>query len=260
MSARRQISLQVAERARLRGHRAAVHARPDAVGPARRARDPVVQLPDLDPARVVPPDPLAVGADRPSPPSRGSALAVSSPERARAVVAVADALAAHARPAVVGEAVGMRALDDLAQHVGQVLVVVRAVDAGDVLLGGAIRLAVRRRARTSPGCAWKKSVGGAVRVHPRHHEEPVVVRRLRQLAEEVAAVEELRAMVQRELARVVGDDAAGVDDDGLDLRALPVRAPPGDVVADGILLGDVGLAPEIGAAIPRQRRRADRVR
>ena len=60
------------------------------------------------------------------------------------------------------------------------------------------------------------------------------------------------------LARVVGDDAAGVDDHGLDLRALPLRAPPGDVVADGILLRDVGLAPEVGAAIPRQRRRAER--
>ena len=143
----------------------------------------------------------------------------------------------------------MRSLDDLPEDVGEILVVVGAVDARDVLVGRAIRPAVRV-AGEPVGMRLEEILGGAVRVHPRHHEDPVVVRRLRQLAEEVAAVEELRPMVQRELARVVGDDAAGVDDNGLDLRALPLRAPPGDVVADWILLRDVGLAPEVGAAIP----------
>ena len=58
-------------------------------------------------------------------------------------------------------------------------------------------------------------------------------------------------MVQRELARVVGDDAAGVDDDALNFGALPVVAPPGDVVLVRILLGDVGLSPAVGAPVPR---------
>jgi hypothetical protein len=40
----------------------------------------------------------------------------------------------------------------------------------------------------------------------------------------------------------------------LHLRPLPVAAPPVDVVAHRILLGDVGLAPQIGAPVPRQRR------
>src|SRR6185436_2605374 len=99
-----------------------------------------------------------------------------------------------------------------------------------------------------------------VRVHPRHHEQPVVVRRPGQLAEEIASAEELGAMVQREPARVVGDDAAGVDDDGLDLGPLPVGAPPADVVADGIFLGDVGLAPAVGTAVPGNRCRLRRQR
>ena len=55
---------------------------------------------------------------------------------------------------------------------------------------------------------------GSIRIHPGHHEEPVVMRGFRQLAEQIAATEELGAMVQRKLAGV-GDDTAGVDDDGL---------------------------------------------
>src|SRR4051812_11576296 len=53
---------QVAERAGLRRPRPVVHPRPDAVGPAGLSGDPVVQLPDLNPAPIVPADPLAVGA------------------------------------------------------------------------------------------------------------------------------------------------------------------------------------------------------
>ena len=42
--------------------------------------------------------------------------------------------------------------------------------------------------------------------------------RFRQFAEQVTAVQELGAMMQRKFARIIGDDAAGIDDDGLDLR------------------------------------------
>ena len=52
--------LQVAERARLRGHRSAVHARPDAIRSSSRARGPIVQFPYFDAARVTPHDPVAV--------------------------------------------------------------------------------------------------------------------------------------------------------------------------------------------------------
>ena len=45
---------------------------------------------------------------------------------------------------------------------------------------------------------------------------------LGQLAEQVAAVQELGAMVQRKLAGIIRDDPAGIDDDRLDLRLLPI--------------------------------------
>ena len=72
------------------------------------------------------------------------------------------------------------------------------------------------------GCALKKS--SAVRFESMRAitNNAVGVGGLRQLAEEIALAQELGTMVQRKLARIVGDDATGVDDDGLGLRALPV--------------------------------------
>ena len=46
-------------------------------------------------------------------------------------------------PAIVGEALQVRTLDDLGQHGWQLLVVIGAVDARDVLVASAIRLARR---------------------------------------------------------------------------------------------------------------------
>ncbi len=181
---------------------------------------------------------------------RGQRRAGSGPERACAVVAVADALASEPRPAVIGEAIGTGALDDLAQDVRKIFVVVGAVDAGDVLVGGAVRLS-RSVAREPVGMGLEKIPVGPVRVHPRHHEQPVVVRRLRQIAEEVAAVEERGAMMQRESAGIVSDDSPGVDDQRLRRGPLPVATPPLDVVAHRVFFGDVGLAPAIRPAVPR---------
>src|SRR5258708_1213612 len=72
-------------------------------------------------------------------------------------------------------------------------------------------------------------------------------------------------MMERKFARIIRDDAAGVDDDTLRRCALPLFTPPGDVVANGIFLRDVGLAPADGFAIPghgtlccQQRRCAER--
>ena len=77
------------------------------------------------------------------------------------------------------------------------------------------------------------------------------MRGLGQFAEQIAPVEELRAVLQRELAGIVGHDAAGVDDDAFHRGALPIVAPPGDVVLHGVDLGDVGLSPAIRAQVPR---------
>ena len=83
----------------------------------------------------------------------------------------------------------------------------------------------------------------AIRVHPREDDDPVLPRGLQQLAEEIAIAKKLRAAMKRHLGRVVGDDAAGIDDDALRVGALPVLAPPRDVVARDVELGDVGLHP-----------------
>ena len=79
---------------------------------------------------------------------------------------------------------------------------------------------------------------------------PSCARRLQEIAEEIAIAEKLRASMERHFGRVVGDDAAGVDDDPLRVGALPLLAPPADVVARGVELGDVGLHPPQRAAIP----------
>src|SRR5207237_4657999 len=133
--------LQIAKRPRLGRDRSAVHARPDAVGPAGLARDAVVHLPHLDPPRVAPHDPLAIYGIVPRGRTR-QCLCRLRAERAVAVCTEADALAAEACPAVVGEYVGMRALDDLAQHAREVLSVVGAVDACDVLVARPVRVAL----------------------------------------------------------------------------------------------------------------------
>src|SRR4029079_12456974 len=90
---------QIPERSRLRGDRSAVHARPDAVGPAGRPRCPVVQLPDLRTPRVAPHDPIAIRLVVPIrlPRKRLSSLRC---ELAGTVVAVADAFASESCPAI----------------------------------------------------------------------------------------------------------------------------------------------------------------
>ena len=92
----------------------------------------------------------------------------------------------------------------------------------------------------------------AIRVHAGKHDEPVIVRGAAELAEQVAPTQVLGRAVQRHPARIVRHDAAGVDDDALGVGSLPVLAPPGDVVARGVNLRDVRLAPAEGAPVPRQ--------
>ena len=58
--------------------------------------------------------------------------------------------------------------------------------------------------------------------------------------------------MQRKLAGIIGNNAAGIDDDALNLRAFPVLPPPGDVVSLRVNLRDVRLSPAQGAAIPRE--------
>jgi hypothetical protein len=51
--------------------------------------------------------------------------------------------------------------------------------------------------------------------------QSVLVGGLREIAVKVPPIQELRAMMQRELAGIVSYDAAGVNDDALYFSALP---------------------------------------
>ncbi len=82
---------------------------------------------------------------------------------------------------------------------------------------------------------------------------PSSMGRLCDFAVQVAAIQELGSMVQWELARVVGHNSAGVDDDALHSGAFPILAPPRDVVRRRIVLGDIGLAPPQRVSIPGAR-------
>ena len=165
------------------------------------------------------------------------------------IFAVADAVAIQAAPAVVGEALGVAALDDLGENGGEVFVVVRAVDAGDVFIGGTVRIA-GAVASEPIGMGFEKIFGGAIRIHARDDDKSFGMGGFGEIAVEVAIAEEFGAMLQGELAGVVGNDAARIDDDALDLGTLPEGAPPRDVVAGRVYFGDVGLAPARGAAVP----------
>ena len=155
----------------------------------------------------------------------------------------------HSGPTVVGDAFRMRTLDDLAQHLGQVLVVIRTVDAGGVLVGGAIGIAVGG-AREPVGMGLIEVLGRSVGIHAGHHHQSVFVRSLRDFAIEIAAVQELRAVMQGEFAGVIGDDPACIDDDALHRGPFPVIPPPRNVVLDRILFGNVSLPPTKGAQVP----------
>ena len=156
--------------------------------------------------------------------------------------AVTGTFAVEPAPAIVGDALGVRPLDDLAQDAGDVLVVVRAIDARDVELARAVGLA--RVVDGEPvGVGSVEGLVGTVGVHAGEDEQAVLVGGLSQLAVEIAVPQTLRSMVKRELAGVVGHDAARVEDDPLHSCFSPVAPPPHDVVARRVDLGDIGLPP-----------------
>src|SRR5262245_41813085 len=76
------------------------------------------------------------------------------------------------------------------------------------------------------------------------------MRSFREFAEQIAAVQELGAMMKRILAGVISNDPAGVDDDRLYFGPCPEAAPPSDVITNRVLFGDVRLSPAVRPAIP----------
>ena len=136
--------------------------------------------------------------------------------------------------------------------------IVRPVDARGIEIAVAeVRSAVRL-AREPVGMRLVQPLTRAIRIHAREDDDAILVRRLREIAKEIAIAEKFRPAVHRYFSRIVRHDAAGVDDHALCLGLLPVFAPPWDVVPRRIDLGDVRLHPADGASIPGLR--ADRRR
>src|SRR4051794_2379107 len=103
--------LAIAEGTALGGYRAAVHAKPEAIGTSRGFRRAIIQVPDLYTTRIIPVDPLAV--DRVIPVllqwQSGAGFVA---ELSRTVFAIADAVTVEPAPAIVGESFRMAALDN----------------------------------------------------------------------------------------------------------------------------------------------------
>ena len=228
---------------------AADHAAPDAMLAAGFPRHGIVEVPELGPPLVVPADPAPVILARPIVNLRQREfrpLRRTFPNSS----GMADAVAGHAGPGIVGEPVGSAALNDLRHDPRQVLAVIGRVDAGDVLVSLAVGLALRVDADPVRMGAIE-ILRDAVRIHARNHLQADLPRRAHHIAVEVAIAERDGAVMQRELGRIIGDDAAGIDDDALHARPAPMLAPPGVIVARGIDLDEVRLAPAQGRAVPR---------
>ena len=224
---------------------------PDAIRAAGLVRRPVEQVPVVEAAGVAPFDPGAVGAGVPIPLARQVQAAVGA-ELPRAIGAVTDARAGQAAPAVVGESLRLVIPGDFAQHRRDMLPEITAVDARHIQAAGAVRPALGVH-REPIRVGLVRRVVRAVRVHAREDRDPVGVRGLAQLAEQIAVAQEPGAALEGNLRRIERHDAAGVGHDALRAGALPLLAPPRDIIAGRIELRDVGQHPARRPPVPRAR-------
>src|SRR5437762_280644 len=72
-----------------------------------------------------------------------------------------------------------------------------------------------------------------------------------QFTEEITIAESLGTKVKRELARIIREDATGINEDAMHSSPFPIVAPPGNVVTRRVGFGDVCLTPTESAVIPR---------
>ena len=233
----------------MRGDRVGVdHAHPQAVLAAELPGHGVEPLPVLQPGAEAPLDPDLVGLVAPVRRLRQVQARIPA-ELFAAGVAIADLLGGRALPGVVRDAVGMVGGQDLLQELRDVLRVVAGVHAGEEPAARGVR-----RAAAVPGEPVRPRVDeflcGAVDVHARHDPQDHLPRGVGELPQEVPVLEVAGAVLQREAAGVVGDDAARVDDDALDVVLTPILLPEADVADLGVDLRQVGLAPAVRRFIP----------
>ena len=233
----------------MRGDRVGVdHAHPQAVLAAELPGHGVEPLPVLQPGAEAPLDPDLVGLVAPVRRLRQVQARIPA-ELFAAGVAIADLLGGRALPGVVRDAVGMVGGQDLLQELRDVLRVVAGVHAGEEPAARGVR-----RAAAVPGEPVRPRVDeflcGAVDVHARHDPQAHLPRGVGELPQEVPVLEVAGAVLQREAAGVVGDNAARVDDDALDVVLTPILLPEFDVADLGVNLRQVGLAPAVRRFIP----------
>src|SRR6185437_9658854 len=133
---------------------AAVHAHPNAIATACGLRHAIVQIPNLQAALVIPAYPFTINRIVPVPFFRNrfpSPIAKSF----FAIAAKTWTVPAKARPTVVRESFRMIAFDNFAQDGGNMLLVVRAVDASYEKIVGLVGLAIASQSEPIRVCAIK---------------------------------------------------------------------------------------------------------
>ena len=174
------------------------------------------------------------------------------PIKLLAVLAVADGERPGARPAVGEEAVHRVTPVDLAVDGRHLLGEIRAEHAGLVEPGG---LVVPARAAVAVPfkplrARLERFFIRVIAVHPRHHAQAALPRCRDHLTEQVARAEELAAVVVRDLGRVESDDAAAVQEHGIDLERGPVVGPGICVHGERVAFVEVDLAAAPHRGIP----------
>ena len=170
-----------------------------------------------------------------------------------AALAVTDSEIAGARPAI-----GEKAVDRISRVE---LAIDRRHLVGEIRAEHARLVQPRRfvvRARRSVAIALEPFGMGiqrvpvrVVAVHARDQTHVSRFRRSRQLAEQIARSEELAAVVIAHVGRIERDDAAAVEEQGVELQRRPVVDPTGHVERERIAFVEIQLAAAPHRRVPR---------
>ena len=180
----------------LAGDVGTVHPQPEAVFAAGILGDCVVEVPLFSAAGVGPFYPLAEGGVGPIA-GLGERGVGEGLEAAGAIGAVADLIAVSAGPTVVGKTFRVIALDDFAHDVGEELVIVRGIDAGEVEVAAHVGLTVGVGG-DPVGVGVEEGPMDFGGIHAGDDSQAVVVGGLGEFAEEVAILEVRRLVMEGE--------------------------------------------------------------
>ena len=170
-------------------------------------------------------------------------------EVVRAGVAVADAVAL---PAVGEDRVDVVVAGDLLEHLRHELEVVVGVGAGHPDFGeGPVAPLVAVLVDGDPlGMRVGRVLVDGVGIDARHHVHAELARARDQRPEGIAVADVLAHVVERHLARVVGDVAAGAEAGRVRLRALEDVDPLLGIELDRVVLGKGQLGPARRRLVP----------